>query len=83
MRTRIDMTVGHNDNMADTRRTTAKCPVCGRPTQESSRPFCSKRCRDVDLSRWLGGAYVVPGHEPADPEALARALSGTETANEA
>jgi len=77
------MTVGHNDNTADMRRTTTKCPVCGKSTDAHHRPFCSRRCGDVDLSRWLGGAYVVPGHEPADPDALARALRGTETANEA
>jgi endogenous inhibitor of DNA gyrase (YacG/DUF329 family) len=39
------------------------CPICGKPAQEATRPFCSKRCRDVDLNRWLSGAYVVPGSE--------------------
>jgi endogenous inhibitor of DNA gyrase (YacG/DUF329 family) len=42
------------------------CPVCKRPVETAAyRPFCSKRCADVDLQRWLGGVYVVPG-EPAD-----------------
>jgi uncharacterized protein len=39
------------------------CPICGKPQQEATRPFCSKRCRDVDLNRWLSGSYVVPGSE--------------------
>ena len=37
------------------------CPVCGRPAQPGTRPFCSPRCRNVDLGRWLGEAYAVPG----------------------
>ena len=36
------------------------CPICGRPAVVASRPFCSPRCRDVDLHRWLTGAYAVP-----------------------
>jgi uncharacterized protein len=38
-----------------------KCPICGKPTIQAYRPFCSKACADIDLSRWLGGKYVVPG----------------------
>jgi len=37
-----------------------KCPVCRRPTDPAFRPFCSKRCSDVDLQRWLSGRYAVP-----------------------
>jgi uncharacterized protein len=40
-----------------------KCPVCGRPAQAAYRPFCSRRCADVDLSRWLSGAYALPAVE--------------------
>jgi uncharacterized protein len=40
--------------------TAAKCPVCGKPTEHDYRPFCSRRCADVDLSRWLRGAYAIP-----------------------
>ncbi|MEL6735826.1 MAG: DNA gyrase inhibitor YacG [Pseudomonadota bacterium] len=43
------------------------CPICGKPTEKSYRPFCSKRCADVDLARWLGGHYAVPG-ESVDAE---------------
>jgi uncharacterized protein len=41
------------------------CPICRRPTEERWRPFCSKRCADLDLARWLGDRYRVPGDEPA------------------
>lgn len=37
-----------------------KCPICGKPAVESFRPFCSSRCADVDLNRWLGGVYAIP-----------------------
>lgn len=37
------------------------CPVCGKARVERWRPFCSKRCADVDLARWFSGVYVVPG----------------------
>ena len=42
---------------------TAACPICGKPAADKFRPFCSKRCADVDLNRWLSGVYVVPGKE--------------------
>lgn len=38
-----------------------KCPICGKPAVPDYRPFCSGRCADIDLGRWLGGRYVVPG----------------------
>ncbi|MBU2958487.1 DNA gyrase inhibitor YacG [Paracoccus sp. 1_MG-2023] len=37
------------------------CPVCGKDGVERYRPFCSKRCADVDLAKWLRGRYVIPG----------------------
>ena len=43
------------------------CPVCAKPTDPKYRPFCSRRCADVDLARWLKGTYAIPG-EPADPD---------------
>jgi len=44
----------------------ANCPICKKnPKDPHYQPFCSKRCSDVDLQRWLGGVYVLPG-EPAD-----------------
>lgn len=41
-----------------------RCPVCARPSDAKYRPFCSRRCADVDLARWLRGDYAIPG-EPA------------------
>lgn len=40
-----------------------KCPICGKPAVEKYRPFCSKRCADVDLNRWLTGSYVIPARD--------------------
>jgi endogenous inhibitor of DNA gyrase (YacG/DUF329 family) len=41
----------------------AKCPICGKPAEPDYRPFCSRRCADVDLQRWFSGSYVVPAVE--------------------
>jgi endogenous inhibitor of DNA gyrase (YacG/DUF329 family) len=38
-----------------------RCPICGKPAVAEFRAFCSRRCADVDLNRWLSGAYAVPG----------------------
>jgi endogenous inhibitor of DNA gyrase (YacG/DUF329 family) len=43
--------------------TERKCPICGRPMVEKFKPFCSKRCADVDLNRWLSGSYVIPARD--------------------
>ena len=52
--------------MAEPAKATKPCPICGKPSVEKYRPFCSKRCADVDLNRWLTGSYVIPAS--ADPE---------------
>jgi endogenous inhibitor of DNA gyrase (YacG/DUF329 family) len=44
-----------------------KCPICGKPRQPDHAPFCSARCRDRDLTRWLDDGYALPG-PPADPD---------------
>jgi uncharacterized protein len=44
------------------------CPICGKPTDALLRPFCSKRCADVDLHRWLSGVYVVPVTEDEEED---------------
>lgn len=46
------------------------CPICGKPVETAFRPFCSKRCADVDLQRWLSGRYVVEGGEDDDENPL-------------
>ncbi|MGH6665759.1 MAG: DNA gyrase inhibitor YacG [Pseudolabrys sp.] len=55
----------------------ANCPICGKATEQAFKPFCSKRCADIDLNRWLSGVYAVPvkedededGERPADGDA--------------
>jgi endogenous inhibitor of DNA gyrase (YacG/DUF329 family) len=39
----------------------ARCPICDKPVEAPYKPFCSRRCADVDLQRWFSGGYVVPG----------------------
>lgn len=36
-----------------------RCPICGKPEDKIYRPFCSKRCMEVDLGRWFTGSYKV------------------------
>jgi endogenous inhibitor of DNA gyrase (YacG/DUF329 family) len=43
------------------------CPLCGKPSHQKYHPFCSARCADVDLNRWLVGNYAVPAEEEPDP----------------
>lgn len=50
------------------------CPICQSDTAKAFRPFCSKRCADLDLARWLGGRYAIPSEDPADMEEAANAL---------
>jgi len=45
------------------------CPICGKPASEASRPFCSERCRDVDLNRWLSNSYAIPAAKDDDEDA--------------
>jgi endogenous inhibitor of DNA gyrase (YacG/DUF329 family) len=44
---------------------TRPCPICGKPRSTEFTPFCSSRCRDRDLMRWLDDGYAIPG-KPAD-----------------
>jgi hypothetical protein len=46
-----------------------RCPICGKPATTAAHPFCSQRCRDVDLNRWLSGSYVIPGKENDEEDA--------------
>ena len=45
-----------------------RCPICGKPALAQFRAFCSQRCADVDLNRWLSGVYAVPGKEDEEEE---------------
>ena len=51
------------------KRPAKKCPICGKPATEASRPFCSERCRDVDLNRWLSDSYRIPAAKDDDEDA--------------
>ncbi|WP_055048076.1 DNA gyrase inhibitor YacG [Devosia sp. A16] len=47
---------------------TRPCPICGRPSSQQFHPFCSGRCQDIDLNRWLSGSYVIPADDDEDVE---------------
>ncbi len=51
------MPVDHDDKASAAR---GPCPTCGKPSVHAFRPFCSNRCADVDLQRWLTERYVIP-----------------------
>ena len=44
-----------------------RCPTCNKRAVREFRPFCSKRCADLDLGRWLSGDYAIPAVETDDP----------------
>ncbi len=56
----------HIPPMADASR--PLCPICGKPAMAASRPFCSRRCADVDLNRWLSGVYAIPVSEDEEED---------------
>ena len=65
------MSAPANDNTSDQDAKTSlagktKCPICDAPTVTDFRPFCSRRCADLDLSRWLNGVYAVPARPDED-----------------
>lgn len=63
------MTESSNDNDPPAgAKTQGSCPICGKPRVEEYRPFCSKRCADVDLGRWLKGDYAIPVTDDDDED---------------
>ncbi len=48
-----------------------KCPICGKASERKWHPFCSKRCADVDLNRWLSGVYTIPAAADEDEIGIA------------
>ncbi len=56
------------------------CPICNRETVTEYRPFCSKRCADIDLAKWLTGSYAVPSDDPEDAEEAAEEAARLEAA---
>ena len=55
------------------------CPICNKPTETAYRPFCSKRCADVDLAKWFSGSYAIPADDPEDAEELENQLRQADT----
>ncbi len=51
----------------------SKCAICSKPATAEYRPFCSKRCADVDLGKWLTGSYTLPSEDEVTEEDLLRA----------
>jgi len=44
------------------------CPICKKSSSQKFHPFCSKRCAEIDLGRWLGGNYAIPAVENEEPD---------------
>ena len=57
-----------------------RCPICKGAVDSAFRPFCSRRCADVDLAKWFNGSYAVPSRDPEDVEA---AIDAAEAAQDA
>jgi endogenous inhibitor of DNA gyrase (YacG/DUF329 family) len=62
-----------------------RCPICGKPAVPQFRAFCSRRCADIDLNRWLSGVYAVPGkpEEAEDGQDASEAKKPDESDDEA
>jgi endogenous inhibitor of DNA gyrase (YacG/DUF329 family) len=54
--------------MSSASRDKKACPICGKPATERLKPFCSKRCADIDLGRWLKGQYAIPAAKQDDED---------------
>ena len=54
------MTGNSNTGNVTPLRPKLSCPECGKPATRADYPFCSPRCKDVDLNRWLSGSYAIP-----------------------
>jgi len=63
---------------------TPRCPICGKPRMPDYRPFCSKRCADLDLGRWLKGGYAIPAtpDDDEDGDELSAAIDGASGAED-
>jgi endogenous inhibitor of DNA gyrase (YacG/DUF329 family) len=54
--------------MSERSPSTRPCPICGKPPEQRFRPFCSKRCADLDLAHWLKGDYAIAAREAPEGE---------------
>jgi endogenous inhibitor of DNA gyrase (YacG/DUF329 family) len=71
-------TYHHMEGMSERELRTKRCPTCGKPAADPFRPFCSRRCADVDLNRWLSGVYAVPVKEEEDEDGTPSAKGSDE-----
>ncbi len=55
-------------NKVEPLRPPVPCPECGHDSARATYPFCSARCKNIDLNRWLSGAYVIPVKSEEDEE---------------
>ena len=55
-----------------------RCPTCGADATRETRPFCSKRCADVDLGRWFQGGYAIPAVDAADDSIIDAELAASD-----
>ena len=82
LRTRIKLTreLGGTSMMGNAKHKSADakpCPTCGAPAMPETRPFCSKRCADIDLGRWFQGAYAIPAVDAADDSIIDAELAAS------
>ena len=68
--------------MAKTPHTSKSCPICGKPTADKFQPFCSQRCTNVDLNRWLTGVYAVPAVDEDAAEDIELPEPGADSGND-
>jgi hypothetical protein len=54
------------------------CPICNRPAATQVKPFCSKRCADIDLGKWLSVSYAIASDDPDDAQQVIDDLSATQ-----
>ncbi|WBO60766.1 DNA gyrase inhibitor YacG [Acidocella sp. MX-AZ03] len=52
-----------------------KCPICGKPATPEHKPFCSRRCAEIDLGRWLNDSYALPPRRSKRMRSRSRASS--------
>ena len=57
----------------------AACPLCQRPAEILYRPFCSRRCAQLDLGKWLTGSYAIPSHEAMEDSDVETLLAAHES----
>ena len=79
-RTKLTLEPFGTSLMGDAKHTLADakpCPTCGAAAMHETRPFCSKRCADIDLGRWFQGAFAIPAVDAADDSIIDAELAAS------